>query len=98
MSQVAEGVHGDRDATVFPRYSRRLLANSRPATDAARIASLEEQLAERLGGRPDRYHLDGRLVLVRGEGHRCNGDAALRALLAGVDALTETPAGANGRW
>ncbi len=80
-------VHGDRDRTVFPRASRRLLANSRPAEkDAGLVAAVEDGLRERLGGQ-DPYRLEGRLVLVCGEDHRCNGDAALRALLAAVEEL-----------
>jgi hypothetical protein len=47
---------------------------------------VERGLRERFGGQ-DPYRLEGRLVLVRGEGHRCNGDAALRALLAAVEEL-----------
>jgi hypothetical protein len=31
--------------------------------------------------------VEGRLVFVRGEGHRCNVEAALRALLLGVEAM-----------
>jgi hypothetical protein len=82
-------VHGDRDRTVFPRSSRRLLANSRPTEpDAGLIASIERQLEERLGVERERYALEGRLVLVRCEVHRCNGEAALRALLAAVEVLT----------
>lgn len=80
-------IHGDKDRTISPRYSRRLLANSRRGEDAAGlVASVEGRLAERFGGR-DPYRLEGRLVLVRGEGHRCNGGAALAALLAGVEVL-----------
>jgi pimeloyl-ACP methyl ester carboxylesterase len=86
-------VHGDRDRTVFPRYSRRLLANSRPArADAVLVAAVERRLRERLGGQ-DPYRVEGRLVLIRGEGHRCNSDAALLALLAGVEVLAGTSAG-----
>jgi hypothetical protein len=86
-------VHGDRDRTVFPWYSRRLVANSRPGgAECDRVESLECGLRGRLGGEPDLYSLEGRLVLVRGEGHRCRGDAALRALLAGVEVLAEVAA------
>ena len=85
-------VHGDRDRTVFPRYSRWLLANSRPGDeDAGLVASVERGLKERLGGQAA-CSLEGRLVLVRGEGHRCNGEAALAALLAGVEVLTRPAA------
>lgn len=81
-------VHGDRDRTVFPRASRRLLVNSRPASaQAGLVAAVEDGLRERLGGR-ETYRLEGRLVVVRGEDHRCNGEAALRALLTGVEVLT----------
>jgi hypothetical protein len=81
-------LHGDEDRTVFPRYSRRLLASSRPeALDEGLVASVERGLCERLGGAPAVHGVEGRLVLVRGEGHRCNGEAALRALLAAVEVL-----------
>jgi hypothetical protein len=82
-------VHGDRDRTVFPRYSRRLLANSRPGVwGAAKVKALAQQLrgwAERAG--PGLYAVEGRLILVRGEGHRCKGEAALSALLEAVEVL-----------
>lgn len=82
-------VHGDADRTISPRYSRQLLGNGRPTrADAGLVASVERRLAERLGGR-DPYRVGGRLVLIRGENHRCNGEAALAALLAGVEVLAQ---------
>jgi pimeloyl-ACP methyl ester carboxylesterase len=87
-------IQGDRDRTVFPRYSRRLLANSRASNaDASGIASLEKQLAERFGREPAHYRVQGRLVLVRGEGHRCNSDHAMNALRVGVETLTQAAEG-----
>ena len=39
------------------------------------------------------YGIEERLVLVRGEEHRCTSQAALGALLAAVEVLTEVSAG-----
>jgi hypothetical protein len=55
---------------------------------------VEQGLRERLADQ-GRYRLEGRLVLVRGEEHRCKGDAALWALLAGVEVLESTRAAAR---
>jgi hypothetical protein len=84
-------IHGDRDRTISPRYSRRLLGDSRlRGGEAGLVASVECGLRERLSGQGP-YRVVGRPVLVRGEGHRCNGEAALRALLAGVEVLSGLP-------
>jgi pimeloyl-ACP methyl ester carboxylesterase len=83
-------LHGEEDRTVFPRYSRELLETSRPdAQGAALVAVLEEKLRERLGGAPDEYGIEGRLIVVRGEEHRCSSEPALRALLAAVEVVAE---------
>jgi pimeloyl-ACP methyl ester carboxylesterase len=78
-------VHGDQDRTIFPRYSRKLLATCRSNDHATLV--LEQGLKSCLTGQENGYQLEGRLLLVHGEGHRCNGDRALQALLAGVEVL-----------
>ncbi len=78
-------VHGDQDRTIFPSYSRKLLANSRSNDSLALL--VEQGLKSCLDGEEKAYLLDGRFLLVHGEGHRCNSDRALRALLAGVEVL-----------
>jgi pimeloyl-ACP methyl ester carboxylesterase len=81
-------IHGDQDLTVFPRYSSRLLARSQPGQDATDlVAAVERRLREGLGGEQELYRVAGRLVFVRNEGHRCKGQAALRALLTVVEEL-----------
>jgi predicted alpha/beta hydrolase family esterase len=82
-------LHGRRDRVIFPRYSRRLLTNSVPDPEAARlVASVEDRLAGRLARETERvYRIRGRLVVVEKEGHRCNGPDGLRALLAAVEVL-----------
>jgi hypothetical protein len=59
--------------------------------DPARPPILERGLRERLDREPDLFSLERRLVLVRGEGHRCKGTAALAALLAAVEVLPGQP-------
>jgi hypothetical protein len=89
-------VHGDQDRTVFPHYSRQLLVYSQPAeSDADVVAAVERGLKERLGDKVGLYNVTGRLVLVGGEGHRCNSEVALAAVLAGVAVLTEAKPGVS---
>jgi hypothetical protein len=82
-------LHGGRDRVIFPRYSRRLLANSPPTPmDAGLVASLERRLAVRLGLEPrSGCRVEGRLVVLEREAHRCNGPDGLRTLLTVVDVL-----------
>lgn len=84
-------LHGRRDRVIFPRYSRRLLANSRPGPEERPlVAILEQRLACRLAKEPcPRCRIGGRLIVVEKEGHRCNGPDGLRALLAAVEVLEE---------
>ncbi len=80
-------IQGVRDRVVFPVCSQRLLANSRPrGKGAAEVKSLERQLGEKL--RTGEYIVEGRLVLICQDDHRCNGEAALRGLGLAVDLLT----------
>jgi hypothetical protein len=84
-------IHGERDHLVALDDSRRLLRNS-PATDresAGLVATLEGRLAGHLQRGPGGCETEGRLVVVRGEGHRCNGEAALGALLVAVEMLAD---------
>jgi pimeloyl-ACP methyl ester carboxylesterase len=69
-------IHGDRDSLVALEDSRRLLRDSPGVLGPAL----------RLGAARD-CRTEGRLVVVQGEGHRCNGESALLALLAAVDVL-----------
>jgi hypothetical protein len=83
-------IHGEHDHLVALEDSRRLLRNSPPRGrgGAALVAALEGRLAtEFQRGPTSNGAVEGRLVVVRGEGHRCNGDAALTALLAAVEML-----------
>jgi hypothetical protein len=85
-------LHGDRDRLVLLSDSRRLLTQSPPPTAAAGlVATLEEGLAARLGRGPG-LGCRGRPIVIEGEEHRCEGEAALRALTAAVEVL----AGRNG--
>jgi hypothetical protein len=85
-------LHGSQDRLVFPRYSRRLLGNdSLLSGSAGLIEALHEKLSGGVQEPPAGYRLEGRLVVVQGDDHRCNSPSARRALLAAVEVLTDLP-------
>lgn len=80
-------IHGDQDWMVFSRYSRYLSTQQRVNPGQVEwISSLERGMCEKLND-CNLYSIVGRLILVHGEGHRCNSLAALRALEVGIEGL-----------
>jgi hypothetical protein len=84
-------LHGTRDSLVALEDNRRSLNASGPrnVNEADLVAALEEQLQQ---GRGQGYAVEGRLMAIPGEDHRCNGPAVRRALLTAIDVLTRPAA------